>query len=105
MNGLERYANLRAILHSAALAGLEEAEANVLTRSEADIRANRQKAATLDSQVTKLLAPLQDLTVDYTATGEDGQERTVAIAISNAITTFEKKLEAAVSELDGLWAS
>ncbi|KAI2606394.1 uncharacterized protein GGS25DRAFT_524061 [Hypoxylon fragiforme] len=101
----ERYANLRAILHSAALAGLEEAEANVLTRSEADIRANRQKAATLDSQVTKLLAPLQDLTVDYTATGEDGQERTVAIAISNAITTFKKKLEAAVAELGGLWAS
>ncbi|KAI0108133.1 hypothetical protein F4814DRAFT_441693 [Daldinia grandis] len=91
----ERYANLRATVHSAAIAGLEEAEADLVAQSEANIRANRQKMAVLEVQLSKLVSPLQDLTIDYTATGEDGRERTAAIAIRDAISTFEAKLEAA----------
>ncbi|KAI1380624.1 hypothetical protein F4677DRAFT_461954 [Hypoxylon crocopeplum] len=101
----ERYTNLRATLHSAALAGLEEAEAEMIARSEADIRGNRQKLAGLEAQVNKLIAPLQNLKVDYTATGEDGRERTAAISIHDAVSDFEKKLGVAAAELEGLWAS
>ncbi|KAI0844686.1 hypothetical protein F5Y00DRAFT_189023 [Daldinia vernicosa] len=101
----ERYATLRATVHSAVVAGLEEAEAELVAQSEANIRANRQKMAVLEAQLNKLISPLQDLTIDYTATGEDGRERTAAVAIRDAISTFEAKLEAAAAELNGLWAS
>ncbi|OTB15166.1 hypothetical protein K445DRAFT_12443 [Daldinia sp. EC12] len=77
----ERYANLRATVHSAAIAGLEEAEAEIIAQSEAKIHANRQKLATLEAQLNKLISPLQNLTVDYTATGEDGRERTAAAEV------------------------
>lgn len=102
---LERYANLRATVHSAAIACLEEAEAELVAQSEANIRANRQKMAALEAQINKLISPLQDLTIDYTATGEDGRERTAAVAIRDAISTFEATLEAAAADLNGLWAS
>ncbi|KAK6951270.1 hypothetical protein Daesc_007801 [Daldinia eschscholtzii] len=97
----ERYANLRATVHSAAIAGLEEAEAEIIAQSEAKIHANRQKLATLEAQLNKLISPLQNLTVDYTATGEDGRERTAAVAIRDAIFSFRAKLKAAV-EIDDL---
>ncbi|KAI1463955.1 uncharacterized protein F4812DRAFT_463287 [Daldinia caldariorum] len=77
----ERYANLRATIHSAAIAGLEEAEAELIAQSEAKIHANRQQMAALETQLNKLISPLQDLTVDYTATGEDGCERTAAAEV------------------------
>ncbi|KAI1800678.1 hypothetical protein F4811DRAFT_556614 [Daldinia bambusicola] len=95
-----RYANLRATVHSAAIAGLEEAEAELITQSETKIHANRQQMAALETQLNKLISPLQGLTVDYTATGEDGRERTAVVAIRDAISSFEEKLKAAVTELD-----
>lgn len=101
----ESYAHLRATIHNAALAGLEEAETELAAHSDAQINANRQKLAALEAQMNKLVAPLQNLTVDYTATGEDGRERTVAVAIRDAIAAFEQKLQTAITELDGLWAS
>ncbi|KAI1653356.1 hypothetical protein F4813DRAFT_393804 [Daldinia decipiens] len=101
----ERYANLRATVHSAVITAFEEAEAELVAQSEANIRANRQKMAALEAQIKKLISSLKDLTIDYTATGEDGHERTAAVAIRDAISIFEVKLEAAVAELDGLWVS
>ncbi|KAI0386763.1 hypothetical protein F5Y04DRAFT_288611 [Hypomontagnella monticulosa] len=101
----ENYANLRATIHSAALSGLEEAEKELVARSDADINANRQKLAGLETQINKLVGPLQDLTVDYTATGEDGRERTVAVAMRDAIAAFEAKLQTAIAELERLWDS
>ncbi|KAI1773431.1 hypothetical protein F4818DRAFT_109147 [Hypoxylon cercidicola] len=101
----ERYANLRVTLHSAALAGLEEAEADIAATAGAKFRANRQALAAMDGQLGKLHAPLRDLIVDYTATDSHGRERTAAIAISEAAATFEEKLEATSTEIDGLWAS
>ncbi|KAL7623163.1 hypothetical protein AAE478_006844 [Parahypoxylon ruwenzoriense] len=80
----ERYARLRATLHSASLAGLEEAESELTARTDDNVRTNRQKLATLEGQMERLLAPLQNLTVDYTATGEDGRQRTAAVAIRDA---------------------
>lgn len=61
--------------------------------------------AALEAQINKLISPLRDLTIDYTATGEDGRERTAAVAIRDAISTFEAKLEAGAADLNGLWAS
>ncbi|KAI0842608.1 hypothetical protein F5Y06DRAFT_292541 [Hypoxylon sp. FL0890] len=101
----ERYAALRATLHSAALSALSTAEADLLSYSESNIRSNRAKMATLESQLNKLLAPLQDLTVDYTATGSDGRERTETVAMRDAISAFEAKLESTAAELEQLWTS
>ncbi|KAI1416265.1 hypothetical protein F5Y13DRAFT_186517 [Hypoxylon sp. FL1857] len=101
----ERYATLRATLHSAALSSLRSAESSLIAQSESSIRKNRQKLGTLESQLSKLLTPLQGLTVDYTATGPDGRERTAVVAMRDAITAFEAKLESTAAELDGLWAS
>ncbi|KAI8957260.1 hypothetical protein F5Y11DRAFT_364034 [Daldinia sp. FL1419] len=74
----ERYATLRATLHSAAISGLEEVETELVAQSDASIRANRKNLVAVEAQLNKLISPLQDLTVDYTATGEDGRERTAA---------------------------
>lgn len=101
----ERYAYLSATLHSAAIAGLEEAGAKLTATAEADIRANRQNLATLEAQGNKLVGPLQDLTVDYRATNKNGREHAVAVAISEAAAAFERKLENTNAELDILWAS
>ncbi|KAI1142562.1 hypothetical protein F5Y05DRAFT_409710 [Hypoxylon sp. FL0543] len=101
----ERYAALRATLHSAALSALSSTEADLVAYSESTVRSNRQKMASLESQLNRLLAPLQDLTVDYTATSSDGRERTAAVAMRDAITAFEAKLESTAAELEGLWAS
>ncbi|XXH03815.1 putative phosphoglycerate mutase pmu1 [Hypoxylon texense] len=101
----DRYATLRATLHSAALAGLEEAEQELSAGATASIRGHRQQLAALDAQVAKLAAPLRDLAVDYTAVDRSGRERTAAVAIRDAAAAFERKVEAAAGELDGLWAS
>ncbi|OTA84713.1 hypothetical protein M434DRAFT_16343 [Hypoxylon sp. CO27-5] len=101
----ERYATLRATLHSAALSALSTTESSLLAQSESSIRSNRQKLSALDTRLSKLVAPLQGLTVDYTATGSSGRERTVAVAVRDAISAFEAKLGSAAAELEGLWAS
>ncbi|KAI2467555.1 hypothetical protein F4781DRAFT_307898 [Annulohypoxylon bovei var. microspora] len=100
----DRYVHLRATLHSAALSSLSSAESQLSAASESSIRANRQKAASLESQLQSLVAPLQDLTVDYTAVGENGRPRTAAVSIRDAVAAFAEKLESTVAELDGLWA-
>ncbi|KAI1390011.1 uncharacterized protein F4822DRAFT_220837 [Hypoxylon trugodes] len=100
----ERYTHLRATLHSAAHSLLETAETNLVTQSESSIRANRQKAATLETQLNRrLTTPLIDLTVDYAATGPDGRARTAAVAIRGAVSAFEESLASASDDLDQLW--
>ncbi|KAI0164379.1 hypothetical protein GGR52DRAFT_575728 [Hypoxylon sp. FL1284] len=75
--------DLRATLHSAAMEALEGAEAELVDAAGDDVRANRQRLATLEARASRLLAPLRDLTVDYTATDSAGR-RTVAVAIRDA---------------------
>lgn len=101
----ERYTNLRATLHSEAFDDLEGAEAKLVADSEGNIRKNRQKLAALEAPVKKLLAPLRDRTVDYTAVGADGRERTAAVSIGDAVAALEQQVEAAEGELERLWAS
>ncbi|KAI2618171.1 hypothetical protein GGR54DRAFT_187978 [Hypoxylon sp. NC1633] len=100
-----RYSELRVTLHSAALSSLATAETELVALSESDIRANRQAIAALELQVSKLVAPLQDLTVDYTATDPDGHQRTAEVAIREAVAAFEGELARAVDDLNSLWAS
>ncbi|KAI5860305.1 hypothetical protein GGS23DRAFT_599674 [Durotheca rogersii] len=99
-----RYAHLRATLRSAAHAGLAEAEAELSAGVDASVRASRERAAALESQVARLLTPLRDLSVDYTATGADGRQRTAAVAIRSAVAAFEAELSSARDDLDRLWA-
>ncbi|KAI1204658.1 uncharacterized protein F4807DRAFT_465432 [Annulohypoxylon truncatum] len=100
----DRYANLRATIHSAAISSLASTESQLSAASESSIRANRQKLLSLNSEIESLAAPLQSLSVDYMATGEDGLPRTVAVSMKTAISAFEEKLESTVAELDGIWA-
>ncbi|KAI0137949.1 hypothetical protein F4776DRAFT_95974 [Hypoxylon sp. NC0597] len=101
----DRYATLRATLHSAAFSALSTTESSLLAQSESSIRSNRQKLSALEAHLSKLVSPLQGLTVDYTATGPDGRERTVAVSMRDAISAFEAKLGSAAAELEGLWTS
>ena len=53
----------------------------------------------------QLHAPLSNEDAEYSARGADGSLRAVTIPISEAIASFEKRLEGATARLTDLWAS
>ncbi|OTB07015.1 hypothetical protein M426DRAFT_9095 [Hypoxylon sp. CI-4A] len=99
----KRYAFLQATLHSSAISELEAAEKKLTAHAESEIDNNLEEGVKLQAKFNKLTAPLQNETVDYTATGSDGCERTVPVVIHEAIVAFEEKLDSTSAELNRLW--
>ncbi|KAI1103166.1 hypothetical protein F4804DRAFT_353112 [Jackrogersella minutella] len=99
----ERYNHMRTFLHSAGFSSLEETEASLLQHSETEMNNVRQDLSPLMVQLNKLLTPMKNLKVDYTATDSSGHERTTVLDIGLAATAFADKIEYHAAELDHLW--
>ncbi len=103
--GEDRYVDLRNEHHHRIMGQLQEAETELTTEANADLKSDYRQLEGLANRWAQLYAPLSDEDAEYSARGADGRYRTVSVSIKEAVAAFEKRLESTAASLDELWAT